>query len=595
MSSRRTPVDYIVNLIVCSILAMTLLVAAIAFFSTDTAHEAAIGSFESISMDSGWRLSVGEESREITLPYVCDVEKGELVTIKNTLPEKIPDGSSLLTRTSLQDIYIYVDGELREQYATESIPNMSYYIPSAYVVTSLSSADAGKEVVIQLRMKAGGVINQVKLGAGNNVWFDILCRNLPVDFVVLMALVIGCILFLYSAIVRNSVARTTSSFYLSLLVIDVAIWMISESPIRQILFAKPSLTTYFAYSSVELIGILACLYFDEVQHRTHHKTYLVAEILGTVQIIINFGLYLSGVMELYESLRFSHILMAGYLVMAIVLIVKDIREKRIGQYKVTAIGMVGLLVASGAEILTFYLAQIHHFGACICIGLILLIVATLTQSRMDEIRDMRMRESRQRKSIVTTIKTIAGTIDAKDQYTGGHSERVGQYAAILARAMAADYDFSEEDIERIHYIGTMHDIGKIGVPDSVLNKAGRLTEEEFILMKKHVVIGSDIMSALDENMKDLLDGIRYHHERFDGKGYPEGLAETDIPLVARIICLADCYDAMTSDRVYRKRLNDEAVRAEIIRCSGTQFDPALSEIFVALLDSGEIYPLGNAQ
>lgn len=169
------------------------------------------------------------------------------------------------------------------------------------------------------------------------------------------------------------------------------------------------------------------------------------------------------------------------------------------------------------------------------------------------------------------------------------SKRIAQYL-VTALGMAADYDFSEEDILRIHYIGIMHDIGKIGVADTVLNKPGRLTESEFSLMKKHVEIGSEILAGMNESINGLVDGIRYHHERFDGKGYPEGLSDTDIPLVARILCLADCYDAMTSNRIYRKRLTDEEVRAEFIRCSGTQFDPALTEIFIKLLDSGEMHP-----
>ena len=109
-------------------------------------------------------------------------------------------------------------------------------------------------------------------------------------------------------------------------------------------------------------------------------------------------------------------------------------------------------------------------------------------------------------------------------------------------------------------------------------------------MKKHVEIGSEIMAGLGESINGLVDGIRYHHERFDGKGYPEGLSDTEIPLIARILCLADCYDAMTSNRVYRKRLADDAVRAEFLRCAGTQFDPALTEIFVKLIDGGEMRP-----
>lgn len=136
----------------------------------------------------------------------------------------------------------------------------------------------------------------------------------------------------------------------------------------------------------------------------------------------------------------------------------------------------------------------------------------------------------------------------------------------------------------------MHDIGKIDVTDSILNKAGRLTDDEFCLMKKHVDIGAELMTGIGENIDGLIDGILYHHERFDGKGYPNGLSDTDIPLVARIICIADCYDAMTSNRVYRKRLSNEYVRAEFVKCSGTQFDPVLTEIFVRLIDSGEMVP-----
>ena len=150
--------------------------------------------------------------------------------------------------------------------------------------------------------------------------------------------------------------------------------------------------------------------------------------------------------------------------------------------------------------------------------------------------------------------------------------------------MAADYDFTEEDIRRIRYIGLVHDIGKIGVPDNVLNKAGKLTDEEFDAMKQHTVIGYEIMKSMGNSIEGLLGGIRHHHERFDGSGYPDHLADAEIPLEARIIAIADSYDAMTTNRVYRRRLTDEQVKEELIKGAGTQFDPALVEIFIGLLD-----------
>ncbi len=182
-----------------------------------------------------------------------------------------------------------------------------------------------------------------------------------------------------------------------------------------------------------------------------------------------------------------------------------------------------------------------------------------------------------------TIMTIVNTIDAKDEYTKGHSQRVSEYAAALAEELG----MSEEEVERIRYIGLLHDIGKIGVPDAILNKPGRLNTTEFSLMKLHTLVGGEILRDID-SMQDLDIGAKYHHERYDGKGYPEGLSGEQIPYVARVIGIADAYDAMTSHRVYRKRLSDAEVCAEIERCAGTQFDPKMAEAFLKLLKEGKL-------
>ncbi len=185
-----------------------------------------------------------------------------------------------------------------------------------------------------------------------------------------------------------------------------------------------------------------------------------------------------------------------------------------------------------------------------------------------------------------TITTIANIIDAKDEYTKGHSYRVAEYSSSLARALG----FSDAKVQDIKYIGLLHDIGKIGVPDSILNKPGRLNDAEFSVMRSHVEIGGRILSG--NNMIEGVDaGASYHHERWDGKGYPKGLKGREIPEIARIIGIADAYDAMTSNRVYRKRLTDEDVAAELRRCCGSQFDPEYCEVFIRLLEDGTIKQL----
>ena len=182
-----------------------------------------------------------------------------------------------------------------------------------------------------------------------------------------------------------------------------------------------------------------------------------------------------------------------------------------------------------------------------------------------------------------TILAIAKTVDAKDVRTSKHSQRVSEYSAMIAR----EYGFSQEDQENIRRAALLHDIGKIGIPDSVLNKPSRLTDEEYVVMKTHVTHGAEILKDFTL-IEHVVEGARYHHERFDGRGYPEGLSGTDIPLYGRIIAIADAFDAMTANRVYRQRQDFDYVLGELERGRGSQFDPELLDIFLRLIAEKKI-------
>ncbi len=178
---------------------------------------------------------------------------------------------------------------------------------------------------------------------------------------------------------------------------------------------------------------------------------------------------------------------------------------------------------------------------------------------------------------IGTLHALTSAIDAKDSYTFGHSERVALLSEMLARAAGID----EAIVERIYIAGLVHDVGKIGVPESVLAKPGRLTDEEFDQIKMHPEIGARILRDIRQ-MQDLIPGVMYHHERWDGKGYPEKRMGLDIPLFGRVIGLADAFDAMSSDRTYRSALNIHQVLQEIKDCKGSQFDPELADVFLEL-------------
>nr|WP_027871546.1 HD domain-containing phosphohydrolase [[Eubacterium] cellulosolvens] len=184
------------------------------------------------------------------------------------------------------------------------------------------------------------------------------------------------------------------------------------------------------------------------------------------------------------------------------------------------------------------------------------------------------------------VSSLADAIDAKDAYTKGHSGRVAAYA----KEIAGRCGYGEKEQDNIYMMGLLHDVGKIGVPDSIINKPGRLTDEEFQKIRQHPVIGGRILKNI-QKMPELASGAKWHHERFDGRGYPDALAGFDIPEAARIIAVADAYDAMTSNRSYRVMLSQEEVRSEIEKGMGKQFDPRFAKVMLDMIDEDKEYKM----
>lgn len=211
---------------------------------------------------------------------------------------------------------------------------------------------------------------------------------------------------------------------------------------------------------------------------------------------------------------------------------------------------------------------------------------TLEQAQKREVQILKDEQEHIRKLFSQTAVALAGAIDAKDTYTQGHSARVADYS----RRIAAISGKNEKECDDIYYAALLHDVGKIGIPDDIINKEGKLTAEEYEMIKSHPAIGDQILSEISD-YPDLRTAARYHHERIDGAGYPDGLAGEQIPELARIISVADAYDAMTSNRSYRRPLPQEAVREELLRCAGTQFDPAFARIMVRFIDQDKEYML----
>ncbi len=270
-------------------------------------------------------------------------------------------------------------------------------------------------------------------------------------------------------------------------------------------------------------------------------------------------------------------------------------RERYKQSQVAA--MLLTIVIGGAlfliQMLYFNNILITFYFASIGILVIYLSLETPEQERLARITS-ELKEAKAREAALEEKDRLSGevmlalskAVDAKDHYTNGHSQRVAQYAKEIAKRMGK----TKKEQEEIYELGLLHDIGKIGISEEIINKRGKLTEDEFAEIKNHTVIGWDILKTINE-IPWLSKGARWHHERFDGNGYPDGLSGKDIPEEARIICLADSYDAMTSKRSYSFPRKQNEVREEIVSCSGTQFDPDIAKYLIDMIDEDTDYQL----
>jgi putative nucleotidyltransferase with HDIG domain len=225
-----------------------------------------------------------------------------------------------------------------------------------------------------------------------------------------------------------------------------------------------------------------------------------------------------------------------------------------------AVGVIGIIIAL-AYIGYGYGAVILFFGP--------LLLARYSFKLYIEMRNL----------YLSTIQALNKTVEAKDPYTSGHANRVEKFAVDLAKA----YHLPFESIQNLKTASILHDIGKIGIHDEILNKASRLTQEEYQEIMRHPAIGAEIISKVNF-LSDITTIVRHHHERYDGKGYPDGLSGEDIPIEAAILMIADSYDAMTSDRPYRKAMTPEEALSELENNAGTQFHPELVKVFVSIMD-----------
>lgn len=335
-----------------------------------------------------------------------------------------------------------------------------------------------------------------------------------------------------------------------------------------------------------LVPIPVLFYADSVQQGRYHKLHQALVYIAVINFIVCTILHVTGIADYIETLPISQIILGVTFVSTFITFYKCMKQSTIRSDRLTLIGLSAVMISAIVEGLSVYFV-VSISGMFTGIGMIILLfIAVLRTIRnvhnMEVQRQQRALEKRRQQTerlSLQMMRTLALTVEAKDEYTRGHSHRVAEYAALIAKEL----HWSPEEILNLKYAAHLHDIGKVGIPDTILNKPTRLTPEEYAVTKEHTVIGGEILKNITL-LKQSADVARHHHERYDGKGYPDGLKGTDIPLYARIITIADSYDVMNTNHACRNSLPEASIIREFRENSGTQFDPELTEIFLMLLE-----------
>ena len=580
---QNTKILYLFYLIMSGILVWFLILQA---FGTNERDINEVSDMPVYHGSFTWQKSDGS-SEKITVPGRYSVSPEDTMVITSTLPEDY-DSNTLAVRSSLQSVRFYIDGKLRSEYDTKDTRLAGKNSASRYVFCKTSDADAGKELRIELRTNTkqySGVVNTVYCGDKTDIW-EFLFTQYGMETIIAFFLLFASVITIIFSIMLGLIYHTKFDMeYLGWCMLMGSIWMLGESKFRQLLVPHSSALATLCFIILMLSPLPVLFYADQVQHRKYRRLYLPIGWLAIFNFIISTILHLTGILDYIETLFVSHAILLLTVFAVLFTFALDIKKDKKRRNLLAFIGLLAATVSVMIEgISTYFVVSLS--GIFVGIGMIILfslnVLRTAGNIHMMELRrqkkELAKRKRQLEKVSLQMIQTLSTTIEAKDEYARGHSHRVAEYAALIA----GELGWSSEEIMNLKYAAHLHDIGKIGIPDMLLNKPARLTPEEYSVIKEHTVIGAEILKNISL-IPHVAEVARSHHEHYDGTGYPDGLAGEDIPLSARIVAIADSYDAMNSRRIYRNALPPEKIFEEIENNRGIQFDPELADIFLKLL------------
>lgn len=539
-----------------------------------------------------WKKSDGTK-QNISVPGRYKVPAKQTMIITTTLPDDYNE-NVIAIRSSLQDVRFYIDGKLRKEYNAKNLHRFGKNSASRYIFCNTSSADAGKELCLELTTYTSnysGVVNTIYCGDQMQIWSYIFNHNFSVTVIESFIFFASIVTILFS-IALGIVYKTKFNMeYLGWCMLMGSVWMIGESKMRQLLVPNASGLATSCFIMLMLCPLPISLYVNNLQKGKYKKIFQSICFIALLNFIICTILHLTGIADYIETMPAAHaILIITFLAVILTFLIRYWNHRSRSDCLLFFGLLITMLSVIFEAISVYYKVSVSgvFVGIAILILLFINVIYTIHIIR-DIIKHQQQEELDKRKKNIEEMslqlmQMLSTTIEAKDEYTKGHSHRVAEYSVLIARELG----WNEKELSNLKNAAHLHDIGKIAIPDTILNKPSKLSEEKFSIIKEHTIIGANILKniSLIDHVQEI---VRNHHERYDGNGYPDGLKGKEIPLHARIVAVADSYDAMSSQRIYRNQLPPEKIIQELENNKGTQFDPEITDIFLKLLREDRIH------
>ena len=534
-----------------------------------------------------WKKSDGTK-QNISVPGRYKVPAKQTMIITTTLPDDYNE-NVIAIRSSLQDVRFYIDGKLRKEYNAKSLHRFGKNSASRYIFCNTSSADAGKELCLELTTYTSnysGVVNTIYCGDQMQIWSYIFNHNFSVTVIESFIFFASIVTILFS-IALGIVYKTKFNMeYLGWCMLMGSVWMIGESKMRQLLVPNASGLATSCFIMLMLCPLPISLYVNNLQKGKYKKIFQSICFIALLNFIICTILHLTGVADYIETMPAAHaILIITFLAVIITFLIGYWNHRSRSDCLLFFGLLITMLSVIFEAISVYYKVSVSgvFVGIAILILLFMNVIYTIHIIR-DIIKHQQQEELDKRKKNIEEMslqlmQMLSTTIEAKDEYTKGHSHRVAEYSVLIARELG----WNEKELSNLKNAAHLHDIGKIAIPDTILNKPSKLSEEEFSIIKEHTIIGANILKniSLIDHVQEI---VRNHHERYDGKGYPDGLKGEEIPISAQVVSLADVYDALVSDRVYKKAYSHEKAMEMILNGECGMFNPLLLECLVEIQD-----------